>query len=484
MNPSSKIKKTLSKYIVIDKSVIDKPVIDKSIAVEKSSIPLDKRKAETVPVTEIYIPDKDRAKDSKSSEDTMSDHSDSKKVTPTSHKTDTKSSIDIKKDIDDIKPREKIDELKESIVRNGYYNPLLNTDFDTLHINPTGKSYIVIYRINTTGLKPFLEFCLYKYPTYEDQKYKTFSDLLVFPTIKHTDLDLTSSSTLKTGINSFVNTNFGLPIDCEGFKIFNNKYYFFFNVMDYNEEPKILKRSDMWWWCVLDEIVNNKRVTNFPIYKDVYNLFLQNPDCIYLYDRENNIIEIPSIGYHGTYYGLLDIISTIGLQPSTINAMMGPYYYFGTFRKAVRYAGWTSTYTSRSIDGEQIADENGKYEKGGILRYVMFLGNMKTLLNQPSDSDDYSDLVKERIRKNNRAKNYEMMTIKLHDHNGKWIDEYDSIYVGRATITDGRKRKLFMKNPEFVVKYFNQFTLLSTHILDKNTLKEKWDGNYSEYQIE
>lgn len=495
MNPSSKLKKTLFHFIHSDEEKKDKITekVDMATVIkpdvmefkpEKKSVmehEVDTAVATgyeeaTKPATEVYIPEE--AVEEKVDVAKVSDSGD-KKGSP-----GEKQAVDGPADFIE-NPTDILNvEMRQSIVDDFIYKPILETNYDSLRLDGRGKSNIVVYKINKSGLKPFLEFCLYKYPTYDDPKYTAYSDLITFPTIKHSSIRYEAGSNPIHGIEQYVWTTLGFNVKCDGYKLFGGMYHFFFNVGEYEADTEIIKRDQMWWWCILDEIVNTKRVTNFPVYKSVYNFFMYNPDCLYLYDRENRIIEIPSVGYHGTYFGLVDIIQSAGLQPSTINAMMGPYYYFGTFRKAVRYAGWTSTYGPRSIDGIQIADENGVYEKGGILRYAMFLGKMKAFLNQPTDTDDYSDLVRERVKKSWRERDYEMMTLKLHDHNGKWVEEYDSAYVGLATITDGRKRGLFMKNPEFIIKYFNQFTLLSSHTLDKTSLKRKWDANYNGYMIE
>jgi hypothetical protein len=178
----------------------------------------------------------------------------------------------------------------------------------------------------------------------------------------------------------------------------------------------------------------------------------------------------------------------MGLKQSTIYAMMGPYYYFGGFRKAVRYAGWTSTYSSRTDSkGNPIADSEGAYVKGSIIRFVVFEGKQTVLLNNPNDYYDISHLVEERLADPKEAK-YERLVNKLHDHNGYWSNTFDSIYVGKARLANGG---LFMKNYEYIVAQDNQHKPLTQHILDKSSLfrdkktgKIKWNGLYDNYNIE
>lgn len=353
------------------------------------------------------------------------------------------------------------------------YEPNLNTNFEQLSLEEGENYYICMYRVNTYALKPFLEYCFHK-----DKR-----DLLSFPVLKYKN-----KKPLNKEVSEFVKYIFKIDVEPSFYlRLRKNHNYIFINVEDkgttYNVEFK--KRRSSWWWALMTEIINYKKIMNFDIHPNIPLIFTKNPSLIYLKDEDDNIIEIPEVGFHGTYFPLLNFISIYGLRPSTLNSMLGPYYYFGTFRKAVRYAGWTSTYKTRIIDGETIADEHGRYKRGGIARFVVFLGKMKALLNHPQDRDDWSSLVEKRMSEEPSSREWEEATIKLHDHNGVWAEEYDSIYVGRATIKIGKhKRKaLFMKNPEFVVKNFEQQFILTTHELDQQTLKDKWDGNYDKYNI-
>ena len=350
------------------------------------------------------------------------------------------------------------------------YKPNLNTNMDDLKvIKPNENYYVCMYRINTSGLKPFLEYCFHK-----DK-----SDLLSFPILRYK-----AKKSVQDEGSDFIKYIFQVEKTCDFFlRIKEGHNYLFYEIPSpktYNVEFK--KRKSQWWWALMTEIINYKKIMQFHIHPHIYSVFTMNPSLIYLKDSEHNIIEVPEVGFHGTYFDLLNFISTFGLRPSTLNAMLGPYYYFGTFRKAVRYAGWTSTYKSREVDGEMIADEKGRYKRGGIARFAVFLGRMKALLNHPQDNEDWSDLVTKRIKDEPRNADWEKLTIKLHDHNGKWAEEYNSIYVGRVKLRPDRGG-LFMKNPEFVVKSFEQQFILTTHELDQKTLKDKWDGNYEHYNI-
>ena len=374
-----------------------------------------------------------------------------------------KKDLDTKMLVEDVKPLEFTE--KSTFYK---YEPDLNTNMDELSvIEPGEKFYICAYRIDNTGLKPFIQYCFHK-----DK-----GDLMSFPVLKNT-----GKKPIDKQGSDFIQYIFKESPECSFFlRIRKGHNYLFYNVsMKPKEHAQFLKKKTQWWWALMTEIVNYKQLMNFQFNSNIYPIFMNNPSLIYLKDKDENIIEIPEVGFHGTYFGLLDLISTYGLRPSTLYAMMGPYFYFGTFRKAVRYAGWTSTYKSREIDGKVVADEEGRYERGGIARFAIFLGKMKAFLNQPNERNDFSELVEKRIKQDPRSKKWEELTIKLHDHNGKWAEDYDSCYIGRVKLANGG---LFMKNPEFILKHFEQQHILTIHELDTSTLKAKWDGNYTGYNI-
>ena len=357
----------------------------------------------------------------------------------------------------------------------------LETDFEHIRVTERAtKIHLCIFNINETGSHPFLQFYLYKYP-------KTHKDYMIFPykRIDDTTNVLTFSDTFARSITSSI----PLPkLTSIGYIQGDHDVYMFYDVGQVEHEANDMFRSNEWWWVLISEIVNYKHVTNFPIHRSVTALFLSNPPLLFLFDEPGNKIETPVVAYHGTYFQLSSLIKSYGLKASTINAMMGPYYYFGTFRKAVRYAGWTSTYTPRYIEGQLVTDEDGRYIKtsslehgnpGGILRFALFLGKMKAFLNHPYEKEDLSDRHKEQMKEGvNRT--WKNQTSKLHDYSGSWAAHYDSVYIGRSRLDGG---SVFMSNPEFVVKQFEQQVLLSSHYLDMTTLQSNWKPTYTDYQI-
>ena len=98
-------------------------------------------------------------------------------------------------------------------------------------------------------------------------------------------------------------------------------------------------------------------------------------------------------------------------------------FYFGSFRKAIRYGIWTPYYNQKFLNDKSITDIDGRYPEGGIIRYALFLGKTKVPLDEP----------------------YE----KLHSviSNTNWISNYQSLVIG-STNFDHKKLSI---NPEYVI---------------------------------
>lgn len=365
----------------------------------------------------------------------------------------------------------------------------LSTNFDEIVVT-LGKTriYLVIHKVNTSGMYPFLQFMLYKYPITKnkDGTVNAFSEKCFFPF-----KGIKKDGSVKEFVDQFITKILRKTVEPSGFIQEDNDVYVFVNLDNVINNIEFIERKDTWIWSCVHEIVNQKSVLNFPIHKSVFSIFLKYPNMNYLYKTgSNDVYEVPTIGYHGTYYTIVPFILSYGLRASTLNSMMGPYFYFGTYKKAVRYAGWTSTYKKRFIDDKLVTDENGKYihmedtEKGNpgaLVRFALFLGKTKVFLNHPTERDDYSTLELSYKDGAPGLKKYREKIIKLHDHDGIWAEDYDSAYIGSVKLSTGKK---FMSNPEFIVKQFEQQLPISYHYLDRKTLKPNWDPKYEEYYIQ
>lgn len=252
----------------------------------------------------------------------------------------------------------------------------------------------------------------------------------------------------------------------------DGEYYFIYDagLMEnkVKKQPKARKSSN--WWTLPREIVDIGNVCNIPINMKARELFERNVTLCKIFNNTEDKVpyEIPTVGYHGTHTLVMPHVCENGLLASSLNSMLGPYYYFGSFRKAVRYAGWTSTFAERSLGDVKISNKFGRMNSGSILRFVVFTGKSQCLLNHPLDKDDNSTVVQTR-RNEGKLDQWEAVTLKLHDHDGMWTMNYDSCFVGRSRLENGGR---FMSNPEFTVKYKSQYMLLSHHILNQSTLTD------------
>jgi len=306
--------------------------------------------------------------------------------------------------------------------------------------------------------KPYLQYLLYKYPDTN----KKVKNLLIFPFV-----NVSSTTPIESTANKLLKKVININIKSKGFIQSNNIIYVFYDlssVDNYSSIPraeqqwlKLLKRSNDLWWVLIDEICNHRKSLNFPVHKSVTSLFYKNPILIYLKQKNKNL-EIPIVAYYGNYYKFLPIIASLGQKPTTWpNLEFGPFFYFTNYTGAFRYAGWTKNYKQRKVYGKEITDENGKINKGGIIRFALFMQQTKVLLDT----------------KNSKVEKYV--------NNSKWQKHYNGLYLGRVPRING---SVWHMNPRYVVHQFEQQLPLSIHLIDSNTLKDTWDPIYTGYQIE
>ena len=128
---------------------------------------------------------------------------------------------------------------------------------------------------------------------------------------------------------------------------------------------------------------------------------------------------------------------------------------FGSYIYSIRNAGWTSVFKRELMQGKKIADKNGKYTEGGIVRFALFLQNPFIITNNPGN--DVETFIK---------------------NDNIWKKSHDSLILG--ILKD--KKGYFSSNPSYKIKYYNQKTPLTIHLLDMKTL-DKWNPNSKHYKI-
>ena len=68
----------------------------------------------------------------------------------------------------------------------------------------------------------------------------------------------------------------------------------------------------------------------------------------------------------------------------------------------------------------------------------------------------------------------EVMTTRISDHDGKWAEKYDSVFLGKTELDNGQYLK---KTQIYVLKEYEQQIPLSYHFIDKTYLKDLYDEN-------
>ena len=135
-----------------------------------------------------------------------------------------------------------------------------------------------------------------------------------------------------------------------------------------------------------------------------------------------------------------------------------------------------SNYEKREIFNKSITDQDGKYTQGGVVRFAIFLGNYRVVLDRKTDPilpyvEIYDDI--------NKPKKKALEQLKKGK--GKWANQYDSIVI--SNFKNKKRSGYFKAGTDYILKKYNSFTSLSIHLIDKDTLKPNWDFNHTEYNI-
>jgi hypothetical protein len=354
--------------------------------------------------------------------------------------------------------------LNESFLKNNDYYYINNLEQNLnayLDNNPFPKKINVCpYQINNTGLKPFLQYFLRKYPetnhdtsnqidfiSFETNKTRTFNDIVKKC---YKILEVIFLSYTKISRYSY-----------KGFIERHGEIYIFYDCTVSNIGTHCLNSTNDLWLTLIDEIVNIGNVCNFKINENVTKFFIDSPEFIYLKDLNDNNIEIPIVAYTGRENHQIYFVTVFGVGRTTddYEAFMGEYFYFTNFDKAF-HSILNKKYTN-------------KINKFGIIRFALFLGNMKVPNNSINDSPDLSEKTQELLKEDITATTEKYRNIRnllrVSDRDGKWIEHYDSVYIGKFISDDGTINNI---SPYWVIKNYEQQTSLTYHILKSQIIDE------------
>lgn len=236
----------------------------------------------------------------------------------------------------------------------------------------------------------------------------------------------------------------------------------------YNEtDVKRVTYEDKDIIVTIDDIVNQKRSFSWDIDSCVTDLFKKHEELIYLQDDRGELVETPMSAYKGEYYKMVGVLAGLGVSRAGPYSSLGPYFMFSDYARALRFGVVTLNGKPKYVDGKSITrDETPVFTRGGLIKYILFLGNTKVMLNLPSDPDDDSLESVKLAKKRSFFKD----TAKLRDSAGKWAKEYDSVMQPLITIYDTELKRSRVLDSQVVVKDFKQQHPLQYGFLDTSNV--------------
>lgn len=370
----------------------------------------------------------------------------------------------------------------------------LEKDVDEFEVDADGEEatlHICIYQINTSCELPFIEYMM-KNGYNKESKKQQFE----FPNIKYAPSKRTALDQVKTHVSTVLFKDNEVVKYIGRLKTNNGIYFFFHKYFRKLKFPHKLSISDDLWWMVTSEIVNFKKVLYIDVDKHATDLFLRNPAIMRLYDCNNRLIETPVICYYGDQYQKITYLAFFGLLKAPLKSSFGPFYVGTNFLSSMKYACYTHDNKPFELyDGTALTTgKYGKYVEGGVLRSVLFVGKMNVFLKSgiPDESQISQEVAKtdESVRK----------LLALRDSNGNWTENYDTAYSGLyfVSIDDDddvgddndnnndakdKKKRIAVNTVEWFFKNYNHSSILSYHMIETSSIPEKYNVDYTEYNI-
>tara|TARA_B000000475_G_scaffold249549_1_gene225274 strand:- start:2201 stop:3232 length:1032 start_codon:yes stop_codon:yes gene_type:complete len=221
-----------------------------------------------------------------------------------------------------------------------------------------------------------------------------------------------------------------------------------------------IEKSSLLWFVNVDDIINYRGSLHYDIDQNIRDLMLKNSELIYLVDENNNNLETPVTAYYGKSLNKVKAISVFGADKANYKASLGPFYYYGTLNRAIRYGCWSSDYKETFINGIPITDKEGKYNEGGIVKFVLFTGSINMSFTRRGEK---TSGFKKIIKGVEDSMYSGFDTIKEKDK--LWITNFDTIILDRTTNMD---------DPQFVIRSSKNEIPIAYYGLDtRNVVREK-----------
>ena len=324
---------------------------------------------------------------------------------------------------------------------------------------------ICVFHIKYFGIKPVLLFNL-----------QNVSNELKWPTISPGKMNYDE---IVEKVKKYFKTD-GFLITYEGVYSHDGINQIWFRYSDKNVIAELCSYTDKYVWCLCSEIVNEKKYLNIGIHNNVVTFFIDNPDFLYIKDPIGNTYTTPIVAYYGNSSKSVAYNAVFGRTRSA-QRRYGSFYYFGTYAQGMRYAIWTMNYKPLVISNKSITiDKKGKYERGGLVRFILFMDNINVFLDRVSDpiidkDETYDD-------NNTLAQFVRNNTQKVRDTNGLWSERYDSVFNGHIYKKIGDK-EVDLK-PLIVVKKYDQQIPLTYYYVDTSQKGISETGDPNTYVVE
>tara|TARA_Y100000591_G_scaffold126524_1_gene108402 strand:+ start:20055 stop:21341 length:1287 start_codon:yes stop_codon:yes gene_type:complete len=330
-----------------------------------------------------------------------------------------------------------------------YDYDLSNLKKDRVNFKSDKLIHLCIYKIiNKPNLPPFIMYLLNK-----------IDKVLYFPHFRTTEI---IEGIADNNINKLYE-NYNTKPDYIGYKETKNNIYIFYK-SNIEHELWQINYADSWWYVTIDEIMNNHKILNFDIHRTVYSLFYKYVKLASLFTKNSNCLPVPIIGYYGAYSSYIAFIASFGLPKETPTSILGPYYYFYTYKGAGRRAIWTQSRKQEVVNDEEISrNEYGVHKRGGIVRFAVFGDNIKFFLNREGDMEDQSEISQIRAKDTPFIK----ATLKIRDVDGNWAISNNLAYIGSTYIDfEGNPHKGRKFEIQWAARDYFQYLSLSYHYVN------------------
>jgi hypothetical protein len=334
------------------------------------------------------------------------------------------------------------DDKYEPVEPNYYdYKAVNNLDKNIDHLlsnNQILSIHILAFEVNNEAKNPFLKYFLHKN---ESTEVLDFLTLYFSEEFTNTNLiELHSKIYLYTFLNLTNFNNFLETINYKGCYIENNKLYIFYDLTNCKIQLNDIYKDSKIWVCLLDELVNENKVCDFNVSPSVADFFVNNFEFCFLYNKNNEMYNLPIAGYVAKEDRLLNFTYVFGVSKSNANEAFGSYYYFTNYDNVLNHLNLL-----RDREKEKLN------KKVGIVRFALFLENANFIDNYPTGND------LETLNRQN--------TSNINNYDNLWENKYDSIFLGNIELNDG---KILNDVPLIVLKNYEQQSPLSYHYINKS----------------